>query len=42
MTSDDATIETLREIRDGIHDMRTEFIDRLDETNSRLEDRAGA
>jgi ABC-type transporter Mla subunit MlaD len=37
MTSNDLTIEILREIRDGIRDLRTDFMQRLDETNSRLD-----
>jgi cob(I)alamin adenosyltransferase len=37
MTTDDLTIEILRDIRDGIRDLRTDFIQRLDETNSRLD-----
>ncbi|WP_058557112.1 hypothetical protein [Thiohalocapsa sp. ML1] len=37
MTNSDLTIEILREIRDGIRDLRTDFMQRLDETNSRLD-----
>jgi len=35
--STDLTIEILREIRDGISGLRTEFIERLDQTNVRLD-----
>jgi hypothetical protein len=35
--STDLTIEILREIRDGISGLRTEFIERLDQTNARLD-----
>lgn len=34
------TIEILREIRDGIHELRGDFNERLDQTNQRLEERA--
>jgi len=37
MTSNDPTIEILRDIRDGVRDLRTDFMQRLDETNSRLD-----
>jgi cob(I)alamin adenosyltransferase len=37
MTDSELTIEILREIRDGIRDLRTDFMQRLDETNSRLD-----
>ena len=33
----DITIEILREIRDGIHDLRGDFNLRLDQTNARLD-----
>lgn len=33
----DLTVEILREIRDGIHDLRDDFNARLDQTNERLE-----
>ncbi len=38
MTSD-ITVQILREIRDGIHEMRNDFNARLDETNNRLDQR---
>lgn len=37
MTDSELTIEILREIRDGIRDLRTDFMQRLDETNARLD-----
>jgi archaellum component FlaC len=37
MTDSELTIDILREIRDGIRDLRTDFMQRLDETNSRLD-----
>lgn len=33
----DLTVEILREIRDGIQDLRVDFNARLDETNARLD-----
>lgn len=35
--ANELTIEILREIRDGISGLRTEFIERLDQTNARLD-----
>ena len=34
----DLTIEILREIRDGIQDLRQDFNTRLDQTNKRLDE----
>ena len=37
MTSDDLTVEILKQIRDGIRDMQQDFNARLDQTNARLD-----